>query len=90
MKFTLFISVLATSALTALATPAEDASFTNLEARGDSGCYAYENPDCGIDTAYCVCANDWYYLYNQSEDGCNPPWGIVAKDESELPGWTCG
>ncbi|KAK0761410.1 hypothetical protein N5P37_006360 [Trichoderma harzianum] len=58
-----------------------------------SGCYAFEDPGCGINYAVCQCANGWFYQFNQDNANngnyCNPPWGILATSESGLPGYSC-
>ncbi|OJJ97606.1 hypothetical protein ASPACDRAFT_45698 [Aspergillus aculeatus ATCC 16872] len=84
---TLLLTLLSATAVMAL--PSAETSNADLAARGDSGCYPVSDPDCGISTSYCRCANGWYYLFNSDEGGCNPPWGIVATDISGLPGWNC-
>ncbi|KAJ5201488.1 uncharacterized protein N7498_006151 [Penicillium cinerascens] len=70
-----------------MAAPASDAN-TNV-ARGDSGCYSYANPDCGIDGTYCLCANGNFYLFNHATESCNPPWAYVTNSEASLPGSHC-
>ncbi|PWY77278.1 hypothetical protein BO94DRAFT_538145 [Aspergillus sclerotioniger CBS 115572] len=89
MKVSAIVTILATTALSVMAAPAADQSANGLMARGDSGCYAFADPDCGVDGTFCQCANGWFYLFNTDEGGCNPPWGIVAKDISGLPGYYC-
>ncbi|AEO70913.1 uncharacterized protein THITE_156520 [Thermothielavioides terrestris NRRL 8126] len=52
-----------------------------------------EDPDCGINYPVCQCANGWFYQFNQDNANngnyCNPPWGILAKSVSGLPGYSC-
>ncbi|KAH6647433.1 hypothetical protein BKA67DRAFT_662224 [Truncatella angustata] len=81
MKF--FFTIALASAATTHASP--------VEIRGSaSGCYAYQNPGCGIDYAVCQCANGWMYQYNTGVvGGCDPPWGFLATSANGLGGWTC-
>ncbi|SPQ25091.1 a2cb185b-0f6d-41f2-87c2-abdb57f95f0c [Thermothielavioides terrestris] len=55
-----------------------------------SGCYAFEDPDCGINYPVCQCANGWFYQFNQDNANngnyCNPPWGILAKSPAAAIG----
>jgi hypothetical protein len=53
MKF--IISIV--SLLAVASTPASAAPTEVLEVRQNSGCYAFEDPDCCIDYAVCQCAN---------------------------------
>ncbi|PWY72974.1 hypothetical protein BO70DRAFT_399047 [Aspergillus heteromorphus CBS 117.55] len=86
MKVFAILTVLASTAVSVLAAPSVDAG---LEARGDSGCTAFSDPDCGVSGTFCECANGWFYEYNTDEGGCNPPWGIISTSESGLPGYWC-
>ncbi|KAE8549010.1 hypothetical protein TMatcc_011259 [Talaromyces marneffei ATCC 18224] len=57
-----------------------------------SGCYPFEDPDCGIDYAVCQCANGWFYEFDiDASNGnyCNPPWGFLATSEAQLGGYSC-
>ncbi|RHZ63558.1 hypothetical protein CDV55_105852 [Aspergillus turcosus] len=71
----------------ALAAPASHVD-TNV-ARGDSGCYPFADPDCGVSGTFCQCANGDFYLFNEDTQNCNPPWGYVGSTESSLPGYWC-
>ncbi|GIJ89414.1 hypothetical protein Asppvi_008354 [Aspergillus pseudoviridinutans] len=52
MKASTVILALVNTALV-LAAPASEMS-SNV-ARGDSGCYAYSNPNCGVTGTFCQC-----------------------------------
>ncbi|EAW19290.1 uncharacterized protein NFIA_092510 [Aspergillus fischeri NRRL 181] len=54
MKATTVMLALVNTALV-LAAPASELSST--VARGDSGCYAFSDPDCGVSGTFCQCAN---------------------------------
>ncbi|THC91959.1 hypothetical protein EYZ11_008575 [Aspergillus tanneri] len=53
-----------------MAAPASNAN-TNV-ARGDSGCYAYANPDCGINGTFCQCANGNFYFLTRTPATATP------------------
>ncbi|KAJ5778793.1 hypothetical protein N7520_002039 [Penicillium odoratum] len=82
---TLFFAV--AQAAMIMAAPASDAN-TNV-ARGDSGCYPYSNPDCGVSGTFCQCANGDFYLFNESTNDCQPPWAYVTNNVGGLPGSYC-
>ncbi|KAL7899956.1 hypothetical protein HDV63DRAFT_403175 [Trichoderma sp. SZMC 28014] len=86
MRFSTLI--LAIPAVLVAATPAAEIK----EPRAGSGCYAFEDPDCGIDYTVCSCANGWFYKYREhAKKGkqCDPPGAILAKKESGLHGYSC-
>ncbi|KAK6449481.1 hypothetical protein ACSS6W_007348 [Trichoderma asperelloides] len=87
MQFSaLILSVSATLIAAATATG-------NMNREVDSGCRAFEDPDCGIDHGVCQCSNGWFYELNLDniDDGnyCNPPWGFLSTNASGLAGYTC-
>ncbi|RKU43911.1 hypothetical protein DL546_007048 [Coniochaeta pulveracea] len=83
-----FIAALSLFAAFVAAAPATEV--VERATNGDSGCYPFEDPDCGINYAVCQCANGWFYQFNpNSQGGCQPPWGILSKGVSGLPGWRC-
>ncbi|KAL6904063.1 hypothetical protein GGI43DRAFT_399550 [Trichoderma evansii] len=81
--------IFAVSATLVAAAPATD----NMSRQVASGCYAFEDPDCGIDYAVCQCANGWFYEFNEANANngnyCNPPWGFLSTTESGLSGYSC-
>ncbi|GIJ97974.1 hypothetical protein Aspvir_000082 [Aspergillus viridinutans] len=77
MKATTVILALINTALV-LAAPASELNST--AARGDSGCYAYSDPDCGV--------TGKSYLFNLATNNCQPPWSYIGP-KSSLPGWHC-
>ncbi|KAI1773229.1 hypothetical protein F4818DRAFT_443583 [Hypoxylon cercidicola] len=62
---------------------------TGLEDRQASGCFPFEDPHCCVNYAVCQCANGWFYQYNEAQGGCDPPWGILGTDVSDIPGFCC-
>ncbi|PIG82146.1 hypothetical protein AARAC_000091 [Aspergillus arachidicola] len=63
-------------------------SMNNLLSRGDSGCTAFSDPDCGVDGTFCQCKDGNFYQFNQDAMSCQPPWAIIGP-KSSLPGWRC-
>ncbi|THX82430.1 hypothetical protein D6D05_03836 [Aureobasidium pullulans] len=60
-----------------------------LDARGDSGCYPFQAPNCCINYAVCQCKDGKAYQFNQDQGGCQPPWGFLANSVTQLPGYCC-
>ncbi|KAI4861952.1 hypothetical protein F4820DRAFT_41892 [Hypoxylon rubiginosum] len=88
MKATSTILSILTTAAIGAAVPFGVAE-NGLEDRQNSGCYPFEDPDCCVNYAVCQCANGWFYQYNQAENGCNPPWGILGTSVHAIPGFCC-
>ncbi|GFF43606.1 hypothetical protein IFM51744_05537 [Aspergillus udagawae] len=85
MKASTVILALVNTALV-LAAPAPELS--SSVARGDSGCYAFSDPDCGVSGTFCQCRDGNFYLFNEATHDCRPPWGYIGP-KSSLPGWRC-
>ncbi|KAI1114868.1 hypothetical protein F5Y14DRAFT_413180 [Nemania sp. NC0429] len=84
MKAITVICCIFTAAAIGATIPAE------LENRGDSGCFPFQDPDCCITYGVCLCQNGWYYQWNEAENGCQPPWGVLSTTgEDALPGFCC-
>ncbi|KAI0428696.1 hypothetical protein F5Y09DRAFT_343408 [Xylaria sp. FL1042] len=61
-----------------------------LESRGDSGCFPFQDPHYCITYAVCDCQNGWFYQWNEDVNGCDPPWGVLSTTgEPDLPGFCC-
>ncbi|KAI0184247.1 hypothetical protein EV127DRAFT_486331 [Xylaria flabelliformis] len=89
MKWSTLISFVAIAMTPATALPA-GVDVLDVRQGPASGCYPFEDPGCCINYAVCQCANGWFYQYNQAQNGCDPPWGILSQNGvSGLPGACC-
>ncbi|GAP87901.2 hypothetical protein SAMD00023353_1601030 [Rosellinia necatrix] len=74
--------------------PSEVLPARELEERQTaSGCNYFAAPRCCVPTV-CQCSNGWIYQLNQDNlnnglHGCDPPWGFIAKSNSQFPGYCC-